>query len=111
MNSYNLIVLLKEIAIMLENNEHPGQAKYVSALATVAEWDEIAVVPGLTSGAMWGGSGSVFDVAQFRSRDDHKKFLRLLLQLIEEMRQRGITTGGADFAANAIASWLESGII
>jgi hypothetical protein len=111
MNHQNLIYLLNEIALVLDTNGHPGQAKYVSALATVAEWDDTAVVPGLKSGAMWGGSGSVFDVAQFNSKDDRRKFLKLLLQLIEEMRKRAITTDGADFAAKVIRSWIESGIV
>lgn len=111
LNRETLIPLLKEIAQVLERSGHQGQAEYVSALATVTYWDVTAVQPGLTSGAMWGGSGSVFDVGTFNSKDEHRKSLHLLLQLAEEIRRAGINSSGAEFAATAIPKWLESGIV
>jgi hypothetical protein len=110
-NRYNVIPLLQEIARLLESNGHPGQANYVSALATVADWDSTAVGPGLASGAMWGGSGSVWEVGEFNSREDRRRFLQLLLQLVDEMRQAGITAPGAESSAAIISNWLKTGII
>jgi hypothetical protein len=105
----SLIAILKEIAEFLTRNGHSGQAEYVSALATITQWDQTAVGPGLTSGAMWGGSGSVWEVG-FDSREEHRTYWRLLVRLVEEMRQAGITSPGAEFAATAMANWLKSGI-
>ena len=105
----SLIPLLEEIAQLLERDGHP-QAEYVSALATVAKWDPTSVEPGLTSGAMWGGSGSVFDVSEFSSREDRRRFVRLLVRLVEEMRQAGITAPGAESRATIMLNWLKSGI-
>lgn len=110
-NCERLISLLKEIAQLLERNGHSGQAGYVSALAVVAEWDSTAVAPGLASGAMWGGAGSVFDVGKFDSRDDRRRFMQMLVQLVNEMRQAGISAPGADQAAAIMSGWLETEVI
>jgi len=111
MNRERLIPLLNEIAQLLQSNGHPGQAEYISALATVAEWDVTAVEPGLVSGAIWGGSGSVWDVAQFNSREERRRFMHALLRLVDEMRQAGIKAPGAESSAAIMTSWLTSGII
>ena len=110
-NPESVVPLLKEIAQLLERNGHPGQAEYVSALATVAHWDSTAVEPGLASGAMWGGSGSVWEVGEWSSREDRRRFMQLLLRLAEEMRRAGITSPGAESCAAIMSSWLTSGII
>src|SRR5574340_113235 len=110
-NRERLVPLLREIAQLLEMNGHPGQAEYVSALATVADWDPTAVVPGLTSGAMWGGSGSVWEVGTWNSRDDRRRFMELLLRLVEQMRQDGINSPGAESFAAMMSNWLKSGVI
>ena len=113
MNAENdgLILLLKEISDSLQRNGHPGQAAYVAALATAAEWDDTAVGPGLASGAMWGGAGSVFDVSEFNSPDERRHCAELLVKLAEEMRQRGIASIGAESASKVLLSWLRSGIL
>ena len=111
MNPDKVVPLLKEIAGLLEKNGHPGQAEYVSALAIVAHWDPTAVTPGLISGAMWGGSGSVWEVSEFDSREDRRRFMQLLLHLVEEMRKAGITGPAAESRAAIMSNWLKSGII
>ena len=110
-NPENVVPILKEIAGLLENNGHPGQAEYVSALAIVAHWDPTAVTPGLISGAMWGGSGSVWEVGTFNSREEKRRFMQALLGLVDEMRQAGITAPGAESCAAIMTNWLKSGII
>ena len=111
LNPDNLVPLLKEIAGLLEKNGHPGQAEYVSALATVAYWDSTAATPGLISGAMWGGSGSVWEVGTFNSREERRQFMQALLRLVDEIRQAGITAPGAESCAAIMTNWLKSGII
>ncbi len=107
----SLIELLKEIAQLLERNGHPGQAEYVSALATVASWDPRAAEPGLASGAMWGGAGSVWEVGGWSSTGDRRRFTHLLVSLVDELRHAGISAPGAESRATIMSRWLESGIV
>jgi hypothetical protein len=106
-----LISVLRQMEQVLRRNDHPGQADYVAAVAKIAEWDPIAVAPALTSGAMWGGSGSVWDVGRFDSAIDRREFCQSLVQLAEEMRIQGINSAGADSRAEILSQWLKQGLL
>ena len=105
-----LIPILKRMEQILQRNDHPGQAEYVAAVATIAEWDPIAVIPTLTSGVMWGGSGAVWDVGRFEAAEDRREFFRSLVQLVEAMRAQGINSPGAIDRAAILSEWIEKGL-
>jgi hypothetical protein len=106
-----LIPILGQLEQILRRNDHPGQANYVAAVATIAEWDPIAVIPALTSGAMWGGSGAVWEVGTFDSATDRREFSKLLMQLVEAMKAQGINSPGADDRAAILSQWIEKGLV
>ena len=96
LNRESLIPLLKEIAHCFKATGIQDRRNISPALTTVAKWDTTAVEPGLVSGAMWGGSGSVREVGTFNSREDHRRFVQALLRLVDEIRQAGIMAPGAE---------------
>jgi hypothetical protein len=105
-----LIEILTQLEPILRRNEHPGQADYVAAVATIAEWDPIAAVPALTSGAMWGGSGAVWEVGTFESAAERREFFQLLMQLVVAMKASGISSAGASDRAATLSQWIEQGL-
>ena len=111
MDRESLVSLLKEIAQLLDANAHSEQAEYVAALATIAKWDAFAVIPGLKSGAMWGGAGSVLDLTEFNSRDNRRHFVSLLVRLAPDMRRYGITSPSIESAARVMSCWLEKSTV
>jgi hypothetical protein len=104
-----LIEILRQVEQILRRNDHPGQAAYVAAVATIAEWDSTAVAPALTSGAMWGGSGAVWEVGTFDVAGDRLEFYRTLMQLVEAMRAQGIDSPGANNRASILSQWIRNG--
>jgi hypothetical protein len=102
-----LISILRGLETILRRSGHP-QADYVAAIATIADWDRTAVGPALASGALWGGSGSVCDVAEFERADDKKCFWRLLVQLAAAMKAQGIESPSEESSAGILSQWLDS---
>jgi hypothetical protein len=97
---------LRQMSELLRQAGHPGQAEYVLAVRIIAQWDSSAVTPALTSGAMWGGSGSVWDVGEFESDDAKRQYWRLLIDLVAEMHAARIHCEAADARSKALAAWL-----
>ena len=110
MNADKLTAILQQIAHVLRENGHTGQADYVAAIQTIAGWDSSAIAPALTSGAMWGGSGAVWEVGEFESPDDRLSFWQLLIELVAEMRRAGIQSDGSDFVARMLKDWISTGV-
>lgn len=108
-NVDRIIAVLREMAHTLEANGHP-QAAYVSALATIGEWDGTAMVPGLKSGAMWGSSGSVWEAGEFRSSEEKRRYWSQIVQLVEEMRRAGIEDGGGEWVAATLRKRLDAAL-
>jgi hypothetical protein len=105
-----IIVTLREMAQLLEANGSPGQAAYLAALATVGEWDQDAMVPGLRSGAVWGGMGSVCDVGGFSSMKGKHLFWKQLVRLAQEMQFAGLKCHRAECVASVLQRWLADGL-
>jgi hypothetical protein len=105
-----VIATLRKMAHLLEANEHPGQAAYVAALATVGEWDQDAMIPGLRSGAMWGGSGAVWEVGEFSSVEEQRLYWNQLIRLVEEMRSAGIESKSAESIVLILQQWVAMGL-
>jgi hypothetical protein len=103
-----LISILRRLEAILRRNDHPGQADYVAAVATIAEWDYTAIGPALSSGAMWGSAGAVWEVGQFERADDQHCFWRLLVQLAEAMKNQRIESPAAESTAEILSQWLDS---
>ena len=110
MNADKVTAILQQMAHVLRQNEHTGQADYVVAIQTIAEWDASAIGPALTSGAMWGGSGAVWEVGDFESQDDKHRFWQLLVELVAEMRSAGIQSESSDFVAGTLKDWIATGV-
>jgi hypothetical protein len=106
----SLIIVLREMEQLLRRNDHPGQADYVAAIATIAEWDPCAAASALASGAMWGGSGAVWEVGRFGSEEEKRTYWKALCRLTEEMRSRGIGSARAESTAKILAEWIEQGL-
>jgi hypothetical protein len=69
-----------------------------------------AAASALASGAMWGGSGAVWEVGGFGSEEERRTYWKALCRLIEEMRSRGISSTRAESTAKILAEWIEKGI-
>jgi hypothetical protein len=105
-----IVATLREMAHTLEANEHPGQAAYVAALATIGEWDHDAMIPGLCSGAMWGGSGAVWEVGRFPSIDEKHVYWSHLIRLLEQMQSAGIRAERAESLLPILRNWVARGL-
>jgi hypothetical protein len=103
----SLIIVLREMEQLLRGNDHPGQADYVAAVATIAQWDSCAVGSALASGAMWGGSGAVWEVRRFGSEEEKRTYWTALCRLTEEMRSRCMGSARAESIAKILAEWSE----
>ena len=105
-----IVLTLREMASVLKANGHTGQGEYVAALATIGEWDQGAMIPGLCSGAMWGGAGAVWEVGEFASHEEKRSFWSLVIRLAGEMRSAEIRTQVADDIAAILREWVAKGI-
>jgi hypothetical protein len=105
-----LVIVLREIQQILRRNGHPGQADCVAAVATIAEWDPCAVASALASVAMWGGSGAVWEVGSFVSKQEERAFWQALCRLTEEMRSRRMSSARAEPVTKILTEWLERGV-
>jgi hypothetical protein len=106
----SLIIVLREMEQILRRNGHPGQADYIAAVATIAEWDPCAVASPLASVAIWGGSGAVWEVGTFVSKEEERTFWSALCRLTEEMRCRGMSSPRAESIAKIMTERLERGL-
>ena len=111
MKSVKIIQILHRLAELLRKNGHPAQADYVAAIATIAEWDFSACCPALSSGAMWGGSGSVWEVGEFNFASEKRTFYLMLIELFEAMRSEAIQGVGAEQTVRVLKQWLAAGIV
>ena len=105
-----IIVTLREMAHLLEANSFPGQAAYVAALATIGEWDQAAMIPGIRSGAMWGGAGAVWEVGTFSSLEQKHLYWKKVVRLAQEMRVAGLELERVECIASVLQGWLASGL-
>ena len=86
----SLIMVLRELEEILLRSDHPGQADYVSAVATIAEWDRTASPPLLLRG-MWGGRVSCLRRRKIQLSGGSANVLESLAPAGETKRGSGVS--------------------
>jgi hypothetical protein len=86
----------EKIIVILRDNSHNAQSDWVQKInESLCDNDIDDFIKKLNSVDMWGGSGAVWEVGSFKSRDEEKEFGKLLIRLVELMKVDGISHGKA----------------
>jgi hypothetical protein len=99
---------LTELERLLAKHDYPWQAQYVRTLIELQDTDMQQFVRLLQDGGMWGGSGSVCDVAPLGA--DERAFRDAMIQTADEMERLGLGCRGSRFIAFVFRDWNAKGV-
>jgi hypothetical protein len=85
-----------------------GQAKVLTELIHLHDVDPDLFIHKLQSGAVWGSSGSVWEVGELGC--DHAEFWDLFIALSEQMDANGIACEGSRFIGQMLRAWRTAGL-
>lgn len=87
---------LDKMIEILDDNSFSSQANWVKQIHGALTRDDISdFIKKLNSVEMWGGSGAVWEVGGFRSRDEEIEFGKQIISLVELMKNDQIDHGKA----------------
>lgn len=105
--SPEIIDTLSRIERLLRDSGHDGQADYIASVIDLGHRSQALFGDALTTVDMWGGSGAVWEVGEFRSADDARQFQSLIVRLVEQMAELGIQFDPAVEIAWVLRFWLD----
>lgn len=83
---------LENLIKVLRDNSHTAQADWVRQIhGSLYQNDIKDFIKKLNSANTWGGSGAVWEVGVFKSREDEIEFAKQLINVVRLMRTDGIS--------------------
>jgi len=85
-----------KIIVLLSDNSHNAQSEWVREIKeSLCSNDKKDFIKKLNSVNMWGGSGAVWEVGNFRTFDEAKEFGKQIIRLVQLMKADKISHGKA----------------
>ena len=90
----------EKMILLLRDNSFSAQADWVQKINESLNKNDISdFIKNLNSVNMWGGSGAVWEVGEFKTKNEEKEFGKQLIKLVELMNNNGISHGKAKAVA------------